>query len=234
MNKSNFDVSELRIKSDKIKKKLKIAHVSDLHSCEYKEILELIKNENPDFVAVTGDFSERYNGEYKRGIDFLREASEICAVFVSLGNHDVDVFKEIDLQIIKKSGAILLDNEFIKYGEIYIGGLTSAKAFSNFDFLKDFSQEEEYKLLLCHHPEYYNRFLKNYDLDLILSGHAHGGQIRIPLIGGIFSPGQGLFPHLTSGFKFNKLVISRGLGNPNNLPRWFNKPELIFIELLNE
>ena len=232
MNKKSYDITKMEIKSEKIGQKTKIALVSDLHNSDYLELIKIIENETPDFIAVTGDFSTRYTNAYEKGINFLRDAAEIAPVFLSLGNHEVDFFKEKEMKILRETGAIVLDNEFVKYNEFLIGGLTSEKSFSNFEFLKSFSDEDRhFKLLLCHHPEYYNMFLKNYAFDLILSGHAHGGQIRLPLIGGLFSPGQGIFPKLTSGMHFDKMIISRGLGNPNKLPRWFNKPEIIFIEI---
>ena len=226
-----IDITKIKILSKKIKSRLSIALVSDLHNREYREIVEIIKRESPDFIAVTGDFSNRYTKKCEKGLEFFKVISKKYPVFVSLGNHDTEILTKADFEKIKESGAFLLDNEFIKYNEIFIGGLTSNKNFSDHEFLKDFADNEAFKLLLCHHPEYYNMFLKNYAFDLILAGHAHGGQIRLPLIGGIFAPGQGLFPRLTSGLNMNKIIVSRGLGNPNRLPRWFNNPEIIFIEI---
>ena len=232
MNSNKYDITKIYIKSDKIKKNTIIAHISDLHNSNFSEILDIIKAKKPDFIAVSGDFSNRYTRSWDKGLDFLTKAAMNFPVFLSLGNHEVSFFNESDMEKIKKSGAVLLDNEFLTFGDFSVGGLTSNKDFSNFAFFNSFSGEKnQFRLLLCHHPEYYNMFLKHYDFDLILSGHAHGGQIRIPFIGGVFSPGQGLFPKITNGIHFEKLVISRGLGNPNKCPRWFNKPEIVFIEI---
>ena len=90
----------------------------------------------------------------------------------------------------------------------------------------NFSNKEGFKLLLCHHPEYYSKYIKDIDVDLTLSGHAHGGQWRI-LGQGIFAPGQGIFPKYTSGLIDGRLIVSRGLGNTHRIPRINNKPEII-------
>jgi len=100
-------------------------------------------------------------------------------------------------------------------------------------WLEDFERQEGYKILLCHHPEYWRLrepFLAERAIDLVLSGHAHGGQVR--LFGrGIYAPGQGLFPRYTGGVYENRLVVSRGLSNTTIFPRLFNPPEVVFIRL---
>jgi len=95
-------------------------------------------------------------------------------------------------------------------------------------WLDGYCAEPGYHILLCHHPEYYPRWLKGRPIDLILSGHAHGGQIRI-LGQGLFAPGQGVLPRLTSGVKDGRLVISRGLANCQRVPRLFNSTELVYV-----
>ena len=85
-----------------------------------------------------------------------------------------------------------------------------------------------YRILLCHHPEYYSKYLRDLDIPLILSGHAHGGQVRI-FGHGLYSPGQGVLPKLTSGVKDGRLVISRGLANRQKIPRLFNPPEIVYV-----
>ena len=101
----------------------------------------------------------------------------------------------------------------------------------NLRWLARFSSLPGFKLLLCHHPEYYPDYIKPLPVDVILAGHAHGGQWRF-FGHGIFSPGQGPFPALTSGVTDNRLVISRGLANNAGIPRLFNPPELVIVRLV--
>ena len=98
-------------------------------------------------------------------------------------------------------------------------------------WLDDFCSVPEYKILLCHHPEYWS-FLRSRKLDLVLSGHAHGGQFRLPLIGGLYAPGQGLFPKLTHGLHDGgHMMVSRGMSNGAFAPRINNPYELIILTL---
>jgi predicted MPP superfamily phosphohydrolase len=91
-------------------------------------------------------------------------------------------------------------------------------------------QEEGFKILLCHHPEYYNRYLKEKNIGLILSGHAHGGQIRI-FGRGLYAPGQGVLPKHDGGVFENRLVVGRGLANTAFFPRFFNPCEIVTVDL---
>ena len=101
----------------------------------------------------------------------------------------------------------------------------------NVTFLNKFESKRGFKILICHHPEYYDKYLAGRRFDLILSGHAHGGQIRIGNQG-LYAPGQGIFPKYTNGIVDGKMLISRGLSNTKPwIPRLFNKTELVFVDL---
>ena len=161
---------------------------------------------------------------------FMQEAGKIAPVFISLGNHEWFLTEE-DRRIIKESGARLLDNRDclfqIKGETVRIGGLSSN---GDLSWLDDFSRKDGYKILLCHHPEYYDRFIQGKAIDLILSGHAHGGQIRIKNRG-IYSPGQGLFPKYTKGIYHQKMIVTSGAANTASVPRWGNPCEVVMISL---
>lgn len=186
-------------------------------------------------------------------LDFLKACVQISPTFFSLGNHEW-MLSEQDKQIIRDCGVHLVDNNWESFGEMLIGGLTSsgAVAYENFrrnrseaypywhyfnapqrhepklDWLDEFEKLPGYKLLLCHHPEYQPKYLSTRKIDLILSGHAHGGQIRI-FGQGLFAPGQGIFPGYTSGVHGN-MIISRGLANTAHaVPRLFNRREIVYI-----
>ena len=128
----------------------------------------------------------------------------------------------------------LLRDEDVVFKGVRIGGVSSVTAYSdeqillNHRFLKEFSQKDGFKILLCHHPEYYEDHIRLYNIDLILSGHAHGGQWRF-FGRGVYAPGQGILPKYTSGLYEERLLVGRGLGNHHIIPRINNKKELIFI-----
>ena len=205
--------------------------VSDLHNAEYDELLSMISECRPHGILVGGDFTHNSQNR-KNGLVFLREATKISPVFVSLGNHEclTDVIREE----VKDSGAILLDNNFVSHDGFVIGGLTPGDFYPDglprTDFLDEFCKEDGYRILLCHHPEYYEKYLKNKSIDLILSGHAHGGQWRI-FGRGIYAPGQGIFPKYTSGMYDGKLIVGRGLANMVKIPRINNKTEIILLKI---
>lgn len=223
-----------------INKPCKMAFVSDLHDCDNDPIIEIIKREDVDAVLVGGDFIHNTN-VYETGIAFLTFSSEICPTFCSLGNHEKKFNGDL-LSLIIHSGAIPLDNGAVQFGEINIGGLSSCLRSKveqenmnktpkpDLRWLDEFSRLKGYKLLLSHHPEYYDEYIKPRTIDLTLSGHAHGGQWRF-FGHGLFAPGQGIFPKYTSGMYDNRLIVSRGLGNPYSVPRLFNKPEIVILNL---
>jgi hypothetical protein len=187
-------------------------------------------------------------------LPFFSACAALAPCFVSLGNHEWMLTPE-DEALLRATGAVLLDDEYTALDGAVIGGLTSARVSEyrrlrragnsvreadeksrdtrntppRLKWLEDFCVEPGYHILLCHHPEYYPRWLWYRDLPLILSGHAHGGQVR--LFGrGLYAPGQGLFPKLTAGVTEGRLVVSRGLSNHEPFPRLFNPPELVYIE----
>lgn len=151
---------------------------------------------------------------------------EKASVYLSLGNHEWWLDTK-DKKALHEAGCVLLDNEFAVGEGFLIGGL-STKVEEK--WLEVFSREPGYKILLCHHPEYYDKFLKNRNINLILSGHAHGGQIRV-FGQGLFSPGQGLFPKYHHGVYDNRLVVSAGCTNTASIPRWGNPCEVVVVEL---
>ena len=211
--------------------KKSLVFVSDLHNAENDTILSAIKECEPDGILVGGDFT--HNAYYnKRGFEFLSLAAKLCPVYTALGNHET-ITKDVREKVVEMGG-ILLDNTFVNADGLVIGGLTSGDFYEDglprLDMLDSFCTEKGYKILLCHHPEYYKKYLKDKSIDLILSGHAHGGQWRI-FGRGIYAPGQGLFPKYTSGMYDGKLIVGRGLGNMVKVPRINNSTEIILLKL---
>ncbi len=188
-------------------------------------------------------------------LPFLEACAEITVTFMSLGNHE-HMLDEDDLLKIRSTGVILLDNTYMKKDGFVFGGLTSGYTMEyrrhrikmntseryphhvlpknstyktelpETEWLSSFAHEEGFKILLSHHPEYVSLIPK--EVDLILSGHAHGGQMRI-FGHGLFAPGQGVWPKWTHGLYENRLVVSAGLANTAPVPRWNNPVEIVYI-----
>ena len=228
----NFSVPELS--------PTKLVFVSDLHDFSSWMVFDFIFDIGADAVLVPGDFIHS-SSIYESGIEFLNMVSDFAPTFCTLGNHETRFNGDIKA-LVKEAGAILLDNESYMFNGINIGGLTSGYKFGqvqkrlgktpapDLEWLEKYSREDGYKILLSHHPEYYEKYIKDLPIDLILSGHAHGGQIR--LFGrGIIAPGQGFFPKYTSGMYDDRLIVSRGIGNKFIVPRINNKREIIVISI---
>ena len=161
---------------------------------------------------------------------FFREAVKIAPVYYVTGNHDFWLTQEDRRQIGDAGVAILVNSSAaFRLGDarVEIGGLASR---GGVDWLSKFARKPGYRILVCHRPEYYERYVRAHDIPLVLSGHAHGGQWRI-LGRGVFAPGQGLFPQYTRGLYDGRLVVSAGLSNTANLPRLNNPVELAVVRV---
>ena len=219
-----------------LKKSLRIAVAADIHStAKYKDIADTIDRTMPDAVLIPGDLCHAADS-YEIPLRFLELVTSIAPVYYTFGNHERDT----DESLFNIDGVHLVNDSFEQFGDVLIGGLRSGfqgqkeTNFSrtpepNIAFLDEFENESGVKILMCHHPEYYPRYLEGRSFDLILSGHAHGGQWRF-FGRGLFAPGQGFFPKYTSGM-YGNMIVSRGLSNNVFVPRLFNKPELIVLDI---
>ena len=247
-------ITEYTVKRGRFPRSLCLALVSDLHGSDPTEPLQALRQKNPDYILMPGDIFERLNGEddkkHQNALRLMREAAAIAPVFYTTGNHEDGgirswsplwkltvkerAYHADDLRAIADTGATFLGDSFVLRDGIAFGGLYSGlineEQRPQTAWLTDFCRVEGPKILLCHHPEYYVRYLKDLPLDLIVSGHAHGGQWR--LFGrGVFAPGQGLFPKYTAGVHDDRFVISTGLKPSGRIPRLFNEPELVLIHI---
>ena len=217
------------------------ALIADLHGAPTKPVLNSLQKHRPDLVAIAGDLRIGEPAPYP--LDFLSQCAGLAGTYYSLGNHE-KTMSETDKKKIASAGVTVLDNTWVRSGDLVIGGMTSPYVLHwrltgrdtgklilpETDWLDGLEKQEGFKLLLDHHPEHYPEITKNRNIDLILSGHAHGGQIRI--IGkGLFAPQQGFFPKYASGIYDNRLVVSRGLSNTTVIPRLNNPPELVYISV---
>jgi len=228
-----------------------------LHNRELSEIVSYVAPYKPDLILLPGDIFERveetlsnnivhpfikswrdfvampksvYN--IKNGRELVSELGKIAPVYISRGNHELYYLPQ-DILAIVNANATLLDNNdktvVIKGMTIRIGGLST-----NYDisWMERFSKKDGIKILLSHNPEYYTQFIKQTEkdtFDLVVSGHAHGGQWRF-FGKGVYAPGQGLFPNYTKG-QFGKHIISTGISNSIAVRRIGNPLEIVYIKI---
>ena len=217
--------------SDKLRQPLTLAVVADLHNGPYEDLLPTLRQ--TDGILIVGDLLNRHREGFDRAAAFLRDAPECAPAFYALGNHERNSGDwEAFYPLVRKSRVTLLDNAFVPFRGIILGGLSSpGYGRPSASFLRRMAARPGFKLLMCHHPELYESTVSPHSIDLTVSGHAHGGQVRL-LGHGLFAPGQGLLPKLTSGWYFDRrLLVSRGLTNSAGVPKLFNPCELILLHL---
>lgn len=222
----------------------RIVQISDLHNAEFgkenKKLLETIRSCSPDIIAITGDLVDSNYTNVERAVAFVNEAVKIAPVYYVTGNHEYWLEpseNEQMMQGILAAGACDLDDEAVRIekgdSSFMLIGLDDQHLSD--ETLKNLLQEQknELSIVLAHEPQYLQNYA-NAGADLVLTGHAHGGQIRLPFVGGIVAPDQGFLPEYTSG-KYNRadteMIVSRGLGNSIIPVRLFNYPEVVCVEL---
>ncbi len=228
----------------------RIVIASDLHGEYRPELPNKIRAESPDLILIPGDLmdDEQLQDADSYGYDFLKACAQIAPTFYSVGNHEIACYHKgnpwrhptpipIPGEIkerIAQTGATLLDNEFVRFDDICVCGMTSGinghKNEPDEKLLDKFAIQSGFRILLCHHPEYFVPYIQKTDIELTVCGHAHGGQWRI-FGRGVYAPGQGIFPKYTAGVIDGRCVISRGLGNHTHIPRFFNPRELVVVDV---
>lgn len=235
-------------------KGLRLAVVSDLHAQDPRRVIKALEEIEPTHVLMAGDILEALDGscdeKNTEAFEIFERAAQIAPTFYCTGNHEdggvhserrkwkrehstVRVYTEENIAKIEKSGVhFLLDSYEIVDG-MAIGGLASGLILEggepDLEFLGRFAKLDTPKVLICHHPEYFEKYIRALPIDLTVSGHAHGGQWRF-FGRGVYAPGQGLFPKYTSGIHEGRLAVSRGLKRTLIPPRIFNPTEIVIIE----
>ena len=233
---------------------LRIAQVSDLHNAKFGEnngrLLELLSENEPDIIVITGDLVDAQHTNITTALDFATEAVQIAPTYYVTGNHEASLSQYSTLKAgLEVAGVVVLEDEAVQLernGEtVTLVGLSDPNFTIRGDVFGEvpamvstklkslMSDENGYTILLSHRPELFESYAAC-DVDLIFSGHAHGGQFRLPLIGGLIAPNQGFFPKYDAGIFSDHnthMVVSRGLGNSIILFRFNNRPEIILVEL---
>jgi len=234
----------------------RIAHVSDLHNTEMgkenEKLLTVLREAEPDIIAITGDLIDCRRTDIEVALQFTAAAMEIAPCYFVAGNHEARISGYDELkERLTEQGVIILEDARVNLeqsGETIVLLGVNDPGFPT-DSLGDdsgtvmtrklqaLSQDKDgFTILLSHRPELFESYVDG-NIDLVLSGHAHGGQFRIPFVGGVLVPNQGWFPEYDAGLfeeKATTMIVSRGIGNSVFPFRFNNRPEVILIELESE
>ena len=250
-------ISKYNVKSNKLASafdNFKIVQISDLHNKVFykdnKTLVKKIKSQNPDIIVITGDLVDKRKYNEKNALSFIDKIVPIAPIYYVNGNHEgwSGKFESLEKNL-KKRGVIVLRNESLFYEKdkekITILGVDDP-AFNTSSHFEDYMNEgimkkelldvnngRYFSILLSHRPELFELYVHN-NIDLAFAGHAHGGQVILPFLGGIIAPNQGFLPKYYKGMyeKNNTvMVVSRGLGNSIAPQRIFNRPEIVAVTL---
>ena len=234
----------------------RIAQVSDLHNAEMgkdnEKLISMLADAEPDIIVITGDMIDSRNTKVDVALNFAEQAVKIAPCYYVTGNHEarVDEYRDLKDGLIELGVTVLEDakTQIVLSGEsITLVGVDDPSFETDYLFGDDetvmnselnelINEEDGYVVLLSHRPELFDTYVEN-KVDLIFSGHAHGGQFRIPFIGGVVAPNQGVFPKYDAGIFTEgntNMVVSKGVGNSIIPFRVCNRPEVILIELTTQ
>ena len=249
-SREDLEISRYEVKSQKLPESFdgfKIVQLSDLHGAEFgedgMELVEKVKELEPDIIALTGDFVTD-EGDLAAVEKLVARLTELCPVYFVSGNHEFGSGLAVKVRnILERAGVKYLSNEYLTISrgedEILLGGVEDPLAYADMLSPDELAQKmndaapDAFKILLGHR-NYWMTEYPELPVDLIFCGHAHGGLIRIPGVGGLIGTDRRLFPDFDAG-EYNNgrytLIVSRGLGNSVSIPRIFNRPEIVCVEL---
>ena len=247
-----LSVTRYEYNNEKVTTPFKVVQISDLHNHEFGKsncrLVKRIRKEQPDAIFMTGDMLNDDKNRTDIIESLINELKHIAPIYFSLGNHEVQYIQQ-DVQLIQKlknAGAVVLEKEYldteINNQEVRIGGIYGYVLSEEYGdgseqkFMKEFEDTDRFKILLSHMPERLLlwKSMEQWDVDLVFSGHVHGGQVRIPFIGGLFAPEEGFFPTYTKGiFECGNgtMILSAGLGSSGRIPRINNLPEIVVCQI---
>lgn len=234
----------------------RIVQISDLHNAKFgknnQKLVDRIRECAPDMIALTGDLVDSNHTDVDRAVQFVDEIVKICPVYYVTGNHEYWLEKsEYDelMDGLIGAGVVILDDQVVEISrgdakfrlvglddKSLADGTLGTLLNNTHNVVHEDSDEREFTVVLAHEPQYLARYASS-GVDLVLSGHAHGGQFRLPFVGGIVAPDQGFFPEYTAGEYYmdgTEMIVSRGLGNSVIPVRLFNYPEIVCVELVGK
>ena len=224
----------------------KIAQISDFHDAEIgkdnEKLISMLRDTEPDIIVITGDFVDSRRTDIEHSLGFAKELVKIAPCYYVTGNHEGRIAKYNDLREgLINTGVKVLENESVELeqnGEkITLVGVSDDNFGCDDTVVIEAGEiEGRFTILLAHRPAKFSVAVEN-EIDLVLSGHHHGGQFRLPFVGGFFAPNQGFFPEYDGGLYSEResiMIVSRGIGNSLFPFRLNNRPEIVLIELKNE
>ena len=235
----------------------RIAQISDLHNAVFgednAELLQILSECKPNIIVVTGDLVDAEHTDIDVALDFAKEAAQIAGTYYVTGNHEGSLSQYDELKTgLESMGVVVLEDTSMQLeynGEkVTLIGLSDPSFTLKGNMLGEvpamvdtklrglIGDKDDYTILLSHRPELFETYV-NCGVDLVLSGHAHGGQFRLPFIGGLVAPNQGLFPKYDAGLYTKgdtNMIVCRGLGNSIIPIRFNNRPEIVLLELIAE
>ena len=250
-------VKKYEVKSGKITDSIRVVQLSDLHSYEHgknnSRLIAKVKNENPDLILMTGDMMNDFDGNTDVAVNLIEKLKDTAPVYFSYGNHETSFEEKYNFDISKimtDAGAVVLKDEFIDIElngqKLRIGGFGgyclppkygSDRPYDT-AFMEKFVDTDDYKILLCHIPLcwFKSSSLDDWDVDIVYSGHFHGGVVKLPFIGGVFASEIGIFPGKVDGLFYSEdnesvLVISSGLGW-HTFPRMNNPFQVVVTDII--
>lgn len=249
----NIQITKFDITSSKIPKsfnKFRIVQISDYHNGTFaknnEKLVQKLSECKPDIIVITGDLFDGKDEDFSLCFDLIKKIVKFAPVYYVTGNHEKSIkeYKELK-QHLEELGVTVLEDEMVsieKDGEsISLIGIQDLNFHKNKDTksvinrIQGLMKKDIYSILLSHRPERFEEYI-SCNVDLVFTGHTHGGQFRIPFIGGIYAPHQGFFPKYDAGIytKNNTtMIVNRGLGQSSIPLRFNNNPEIVLVELHN-
>lgn len=254
-------VNEYEFVTDKVTQEITLLVIADLHNHEFgdgnEELVQKIQQQNPDLILLDGDFLNGNSENADVPCELIRKLKEIAPVYYAFGNHEFDYTNNGHLELVQQlqaAGAIVLDEAYVdmeveetslRLGGMYdyafgLGGNDKASEVPQDvkAFLEDFQNADHLKIMMSHRPDsfIFGDAASYWDIDLVISGHNHGGQVVVPFLGGLYGGDQGWFPEYVHGM-YQKdgmnLFVTSGLGSHDQIQKRFNNPpEIAVLKIL--
>lgn len=260
-SKYSLICSEYSIESEKLTAPIRVVQLSDLHNSEFgvenQKLIDAVKVQKPDIIFITGDQLNAGDEDTSVAVDVVSALSEIAPTYFSLGNHEIMYQRNFNTdvtELFESAGATVLEMEYVDIEvngqQIRIGGIygyclpekylkTNEADPEECEWLSDFQNTSRYTVLMCHMPTSWilSDGINEWNVNSVFSGHTHGGEIILPFIGGVYGPDFGFFPGKLEGVYYSEnkdkvMILSRGLGTAQSVPRFNNIPEIVTVNFV--